>query len=105
MDIYEAEVPEGTISYTTVVVRNRDTGEVFPTNIALAADLQLSGDDWHNGRFSTELSMLESTFLTAAPSPTMICKTLNDIGYELVIEDPMAIVPSTNWDWKELLNG
>jgi len=83
MEVREITVPEGTQSYVTVVVRCLATGDVFPTNIALSADLQIGET------FSEKLKEFDSSILMFAPDVASIPKYLREEGdgYVLVIED------------------
>jgi len=103
METYELEVPEGTIEYVTVVVQHRESGAVFPTNVALGADLQI--DTTGKIPLSHPLAMLEATLLTAAAGPQWLVDSLGEVGFDLIIEDEECITPSTEWDWEKILNG
>jgi len=83
MQVREVTLPEGTQSYVTVVVRCLATGDVFPTNIALDADLQIGESH------SQELKEFDSSILMFAPSVESIPQALREEGdgYVLVIED------------------
>ena len=103
METYELEIPEGSIEYVTVVVRHRESGAVFPTNIAMGADLTI--DTTGKTPLSPLLAMLETTLLTASAGPQWIADDLDTIGFDLIIEDDDCIMPSTEWDWEGMLDG
>jgi hypothetical protein len=90
------EVPEGTVAFATVTVRNRTTDEVEPANVVLLPEVELDfeqdGSNWgYNeealSQMSDELRMLMTTCIAVSPDVFTIARAVHHRGYQLVFEN------------------
>jgi len=90
------DVPEGSVTFATVTVRNRSTNEVGPANVVLIPEAEIDfsedGSNWgYNeevlSQMSDSLRMLMTTCIAVSPDVVTIARAVHHRGYQLVIED------------------